>query len=252
MNITRTILFILFVLCVSYTHSKEISLFSGDISFNVPDNYEEISVSPNSGIAYRAEMNNNEIALIAYRKGDFNVSSVLDNMDALLCDLSGFKLDDTEKEYVWDFTTDFVTRKYVSESGQKFASHIRYVTEGAYCFGFWYDTEDGFKDFQNLIKSVHFAEEDGIGQIKLAIKYTTVFLAIIIVLLIIASFFAGAGGSKNIKRSAIISLALTTVVAILFLIPMWHFWIAYLSLLGLFFVVCFICAMSGMHISFDV
>ena len=166
--------------------------------------------------------------------------------------MSKFKLIETEKEYIWNLTTDYVIRKYTSDSGKKFASYTRYVTKGAYCFGFWYNTDEEFKDFEKLIDSISFSEEKGLGQIKLALKYTSGVGFILLGLLVIFSIIAGAGGkSGNFGENVGISMFLTAIIAILFLIPMWHFWTAYALLLVVFFFVCLICASTGSYISFD-
>jgi len=245
------------MLCVFlfYTNvviAKSNTLFDGDLSFLVPDGYSEIAIPSNSNIGYYAKSNNKTVALFAYRNSNFSVSKVLDGLDSCLCDLSKFELVDTEKEFFLNLTNDYVTRKYVSDYGLKFASHTRYVTNGAYCFGFWYYTDDEYKDFKDLIESIHFSEENGLGQIKLVIKYTKGITWIVLILLFVASFFAGAGGgNESWEVCAGYSLCITAVVAFLFLIPLWGFWIAYLSLLALFFIVCFLCAISGMHLTFD-
>lgn len=234
------------------TKANNISLYSGDVEFEVPDDYTEKAIMNNTNIGYYAESGNKAFALFAYRKSNFSVSKVFDGLDSCLCNLSNFKLVDTERECFWNMTTDYVTKKYVSDSGMKFASHTRYVTGGAYCLGFWYNTEEEYKCFQDIIDSIHFSEEDGLGQIELTMKYTTGIIWVFLVLFIIASFIAGIGGDKNNwKVSAAVSLGITIVVAILFLIPMWHFWVAYTSLLILLFVVCFLCAMNGMYLTFD-
>ena len=232
--------------------SKEVSIYSGDVMFDISDDYEEMAIPNNSSVGYCAKSEEKILALISYRKGDFDVTKVFENMDANLCDLSNYRLVDTETEHIWNLTTDYVLKKYESESGQKFASYTRYVTKGAYCFGFWYNTEDEYRDFEKLIESISFSEESGWGQIKLTLKYTGGIIYVFLVLLIIASFIAGVGGKVGyIWENVGISTFLTLIVALVFLIPLWHFWIAYAVLLSVFFVVCMLCSTFGFHLNFD-
>ena len=253
MNKNRSFL-LLFVLSLCMPiQSKVISLYSGDLTFEMADNYEEMPLPQNGNIGYYSRSGNKELALLSYRKGDFDVSKVLNNMDSGICNLSKYKLIETEKEYIWNLTTDYVIRKYISDSGQKFASFTRYVTKGAYCFGFWYNSDEEFKDFEKLIDSISFSEEKGFGQIKLALKYTSGIGFIILGLLIVFSFIAGAGGKAgNFGENVGVCLFMTAIIAILFLIPMWHFWTAYALLLVVFFIVCLLCASSGSYITFGV
>lgn len=234
------------------TQAKVISLYSGDLSFTVIDKYKEMPISQNGSIGYYSKSGNKTLVLFSYRKSDFDISKVLDGMDANLCNLSNFKLVNTEKEFFWNMTTDYVIKKYESNDGKKFASFTSYVTKGAYCFGFWYNTEEDYNDFEKLIESVSFSEEKGWSQIKLAWKYAKGYKIVLLLLLIIVSFIAGTGGKDDGFAGKVgISLFLTSIVAMLFLIPMWHFWIAYAFLLIVFFVVCFMCASTGSYITFD-
>lgn len=235
---------VLFALCINNAQSKEINLFSGDVKFNVPEEYKERTVS-NSDVAYYAVSGNKGIALLTYRKSDFSVSAVFEKMDSMLCDLTDYKLVDTDRESFVNFTNDYVIKKYESSTGRKFASYIRYVTQGAYCFGFWYETAEEFEDFKDIIDSVHFAEENS-DQVALALKYTGGLSWILLILLFVAAFFAGASGSAGeFKESAMVSLIITSIIAALFIFPLWGFWYAYLILLLVFYVICFLCAISG-------
>ena len=246
-----SLLLLLQIVFCAFTKANNISLYSGDIEFDVPNDYVEIAVPKEYGISYYSKSGEKAIALVAYRNSDFDVAMVLEGLDSCLCNLSNYKLVDTEKEYIWNLTTDYITKKYVSESGQKFASYTRYVTKGAYCFGFWYNTEEEYKEFENLIESIHFSEEEGWSQISLIAKYSVWAVILIGILLIIATMFAGAGGSKDFGTSIMSSGLITLIIALLFIIPLWHFWMAYLALLALFFIGCFICAYFGFYLTFD-
>ncbi len=252
MNQLRSFLF-LFVLSLCMTiQSKVVSLYSGDLTFEMADNYEEMPLSQNGNIGYYSRSGDKVLALLSYRKGDYDVSKVLNSMDSGICDLSKYKLIETEKEFIWNLTTDYVIRKYTSGSGQKFASYTRYVTKGAYCFGFWYNSDEEFKDFEKLIDSICFSEEKGLSQVKLILKYTSGIGYILLGLLVVFSLMAGAGGKAGeFGENVGISLFLTGIIAILFLIPMWHFWTAYTLLLVVFFFICLLCASSGHYITFD-
>lgn len=235
------------------TQANVISLYSGELQFDVPDEYAELSIQKEyNNIDYYSESGNKVIALYSYRKNNFDVSKVLEGMDSCLCDLKKYDLIDSETEYFWNLTTDYITKKYVSENGQKFASHTRYVTGGAYCFGFWYTSEEDFNDFEDLIESIHFSEEEGWSQISLVLKYEGWLYIVLFIILFIATIIAGAGGSKSVGDSLGVSFLLTFILALVFLIPLWHFWVAYFALLGAFFAICFICAYFGIYFTPDI
>ena len=243
-----SLLILLLVTISVTTKANNISLYSGDVQFNVPEDYKEIAIPQNNNIGYYAESGDKAIALFTYRNGNFDISKVL---DSCLCDLTKYDLVESETDFFLNLTTDYATRKYVSENGQRFASHTRYVTQGAYCFGFWYTSEEEFEEFEKLIESIHFAEEEGWNQISLTIKYSIWAIILIGILLILSTMFAGAGGSKEFCTSVSTSFSITVIIALVFLIPMWHFWVAYLALLALFFVACFVCAFFGFYLTFD-
>ena len=250
----RKITLVIFLIQITFcavTKANIISLYSGDLQFEVSDEYAEFSIPKGHNIGYYSKSGNKIIALYSYRKNNFDVSKIFEVMDSCLCDLTKFDLIDSETEYFWNLTTDYVTKKYVSDSGQKFASHTRYVTGGAYCFGFWYTSEEDFKEFEDLIESIHFSEEEGWSQIKLTFRYGLWMIILLIVLLFIATIFAGADGSKGFSESFGISLLFTFIIALVYIIPLWHFWVAYFAILGAFFVICFICAYFGFYLTID-
>ena len=232
-------------------HSKVISLYSNELTFEILDDYVETSISQKGNIGYCAKSNDKLFALLSYRNSNFDASKVLEKMDSTLCDLSKFKLVDTEKEYFWNFTTDYIIRKYETEDGQKFASYIRYVSNAAYCFGFWYNSADEFDEFEHIIDTVHFSEEKGLSQCGLLIEYAGNMSWIVIILLIIVSWVAGVGGEKTFKMALATALFFTTLAAVIFLIPFWGFWYAYAILLSIFFIACFFCGFWGLYLSID-
>ena len=238
-------LLILLLITISVTtKANSISLYSGDVQFNVPDDYKEIAIPQNNNIGYYAESGDKAIALFAYRNSNFDISKVLEGLDSCLCDLTKYELVDSETDFFLNLTTDYTTKRYISENGQRFASHTRYVKEGAYCFGFWYTSEEEFEEFENLIESIHFSEEDGWGQVGLVLKYNLWFVILLVLLFFVSAFFAGVSGKKefDFANSVAISIFITTIIGIIILIPMWSFWIAYLAILAFFFAVCFFCS----------
>lgn len=233
----------LFVSLECISQASVVSLYSGDLTFDISDEYIEIPISNNANVVYYAASGDKAMAVYALRTGNFSIPKVLAGLDSCLCDLSKYQLVDIKEEPIWDLTTDYVTRKYVSEGGLKFVSHIRYVTKGAYCFGFWYNSDEELKDFETTIKSIHFAEENGMGQIKLVWKYNILACGFILPLLFV---FMGVimlliFRKKNNGWSTrfIFALRSTIVMALILIVPMWHFWVAYSSLLLLFFILCF-------------
>lgn len=228
--------------------ANNISLYSGDVQFEVPDDYVEKTIPQRNDIGYYSESNNKAIVLCGYRSPNFDESKVMDGMDSCICDLSKYKLVDSEREAFWNVTKDYITRKYVAEDGHKFASHTTYVKQGAYCFGFWYNTDEEYKDFENLIKSIHFSEEEGWGQVGLVMEYSIWFPLLLVILLFVVSILAGASGEQDFGTSIIVSFFITLGIALIILLPLWHFWVAYLAILGFYFVICFFCAFWGFYL----
>lgn len=236
MNVLRVIFSYLFSCFFNATTARNITLCEGDISFMMPEEYVEFEIKNNVNIGYYAESRSKAIALFAYRNSNFSVSKVLEGLDSCLCDLSKYRLVNTEKEYFWNLTTDYVIRKYESENGQKFASYTRYVTKGAYCFGFWYNSNKEYKDFENLIESVHFSEENAWGQLRLFLSYSHInwilhhisfsFLIIILVGLIVA--FA---------RPWKDNMRIIAILALIMLPFLWGFWFLYF--IFILFLLCF-------------
>lgn len=221
----------LFVSLECISQASVVSLYSGDLTFDISDEYIEIPISNNANVAYYAASGDKAMAVYALRTGNFSIPKVLAGLDSCLCDLSKYQLVDIKEEPIWDLTTDYVTRKYVSEGGLKFVSHIRYVTKGAYCFGFWYNSDEELKDFETTIKSIHFAEENGMGQIKLVWKYTA---GIVFgILFLMSLIFKSKHNNWGARASS--TLRTTIVIALILAFPMWNFWIAYcIQLLGFF------------------
>lgn len=235
MDVVKVVFLFLFSSFVIAATARDITLFEGDVSFNVPEEYVEIAIKNKVNIGYYAEFGNKAIALFAYRKGNFSASKVLEGLDSCLCDLSKYRLVDTEKEYLWNFTTDYVTRKYINDNGRKFASHIRYVTKGAYCLGFWYDTEEDYREFEDVIESLHFSEEDKWGQLRLFLTYSHInwifqHLSFLTLIFIIGLIVAFARPWKD-------NLRIIALIAIIALLLLWGFWFLYISLI--LFLLCF-------------
>lgn len=244
---------LLFVLILQITvfpaiKANDISLYSGDVQFVIPDDYVEKVVPKESSIGYYSESGEKAIALLTYRNSNFSASKVFEKMDSVICDLSKYELIYSEKEGFWNATKDYVTKKYISSDGRKFASHIRYVTEGAYCFGFWYNNDEEYREFEELIDSIHFKEEDSWGQIGLVLKYNVWFIILLVIMFFAASAFAGGSGEQDFASSIIASLIITFVIALIILIPLWHFWVAYATVLGIYFVTCFLCSFFGFYL----
>ncbi|MBO5024956.1 MAG: hypothetical protein J6C86_02290 [Bacteroidaceae bacterium] len=257
MKYLRQTLLSIVMLFANFLSAEEVSLFSGDVKFEVPAGFVDehiIDTIPDQiGMAYGADYatDDKSIVVFVYRKGDFSVPKVLGRMDSNMINLKNFKLIDTEEESIFNFTTNYVTRIYIREDGLRIATHTRYDSKSAYCFAFSYRNEEDFKEFENLINSIHFAEEDGFGQIKLAVEYTAGMMIILIVLLILISIIACAAGMEG-DKSFVAKLInwITVIIGFLFLLPLWGFWIAYASLLVSVYAVCWLCALTKNYFFF--
>lgn len=259
MKYLRQTLLSIVMLFANFLSAEEVSLFSGDVKFEVPaglvDEHIIDTIPDQIGMVYGADYatDDKSVFVFTYRKNDFSVNKVLNGMDSNMLNLKAFKLIDKEEESIFNFTTDYVTRKYIREDGFRLATHTRYDLKGAYCFVFSYRNEEEFTDFENLINSIHFAEENSFGQIDLALKYTAGMMIILIVLLILVSIIAcGVGVEAGDDKSFVFKAInwITVIVGFLFLLPLWGFWIAYASLLVSTYVICWLCALTKNYFFF--
>lgn len=242
----------LLALWTNSAQARQVSLQSGKVTFEVPDDYRELPQMPDSALIYCAVNDSVTFALLNISSGNLDYSKVLDRMDSAMCDLTKFELVDTEKDFFLNFTNDYVLRKYTSESGRKFASFTRYTMNNAYCFGLWYDSEEEFEAFRKTTKSVHFAQEEGFEQVPLALSYSGWWIALLCLFVALSSYVAAA--SNNVGqfwsslRQAIVS---TLIIGALSVFPLWSYWYALLVLLIVTFVLDFFCAITGCYFEAD-